>query len=132
LKTFIGISKREFISILNDREYVSDWVYTGLRCKNHSLCVIGQNIGLIFTESKRIKIKIHNSVFYKITNVPNYNELIPLFISHKVIYQIKEEYYLVKDNFNKYKIEIGQKPLSDYYFNKLSQISGYKLMKRLK
>jgi hypothetical protein len=134
LKTFVGLSKRKFISILNDREYVSDWNFQGLRCKNHSLCLIGDHIGLTYIESKRILIEIkrHNYIFYKIVDVPNYNELVPLFNSFKVICQIGEEYYLVKDNFNKYKMEIGQKPLSDYLFKKLSKLSGYKLIKRLK
>jgi len=133
-RTFEGITKRKFISIMNDRIFISNWIQHELSPRNNSLCIIARNIGLTFVQSKKTT-KLPNSnnhAFYKIIDIPNYNEIIKLFNSLNVISKIGDEYYIVKDNFNQFKKEIKELPFSDYSFKKLSSLTGYKLKKKLK
>ena len=133
-RTFEGITKRKFISIMNDRIFLSNWIQHELVPRNNSLCIIAHNIGLIFVQSKKTT-KLPNSnnhAFYKIIDIPNFYNHINLFNALNVISNIDGEYYIIKDNFNQFKKEIKEPPFSDYYFRKLSSITGYKLKKKLK
>lgn len=133
MKTFEGLSKRNFIFMMNDRSFESNWSIYGF-VYNHRLCIIGGNIGLEVVNSKKTisPPNSRNNAYYKVVDIPNYNELIPIFNSLKVLKKIGEEFYIVKDNFNVYKKNIGHKPFSEYYFKKLSELSGYKLIKKIK
>lgn len=133
MRTFEGLSKKSFINILNVRSFVSNFECHGF-VFNNPLCIIGYNIGLKTVNGKKI-LRTSNSMnhnYYKIIDVLNYDELIPIFNSFKVLQKIGKEYYIVKDNFNLYKEEIGEKQLSPYYFKKLSGLTGYKLIKTIK
>jgi hypothetical protein len=133
-KTFEGLTKRKFLSIINDRIFVSDWTHHQLMPRNYSLYILGKKIGLSFIESKKL-IKPQNSnnhAFYKIVDIPNYDKFINLFNSLHPISKIDDDYYIVKDNFNHYLEEINQPRLSDYSFKKLSTLTGYKIIKKLK
>lgn len=133
-RTFVGMTKRKFISIMNDRIFERNWIQHEIVPRNNSICILGKYIGLVYVESKK-STKVSNSnyhAFYKIVDIPNYGEFINLFNSFKVIIEIKEEYFIVKENFNRFRKETNQLPLTDYYFKKLSNLTGYKLIKKMK
>jgi hypothetical protein len=130
MKTFEGLSKRDFIKMLNDFEFTR---VTRVYVFNHPLCRLSFSLGLDFQEGKKRYVNHKEGTIYrKFVDVTNYNELIPLFIELKVITQIGDEYFIVKDNLNTYRVRVGLKPLTPYFFNKLSGFSGYKLVKKLK
>ena len=115
-RTFVGMTKRKFISIMNDRIFERNWIQHEIVPRKKSTKVSNSNY----------------HAFYKIVDIPNYGEFINLFNSFKVIIEIKEEYFIVKENFNRFRKETNQLPLTDYYFKKLSNLTGYKLIKKMK
>ena len=135
MKTFERLTKKSFIKELNDRVY-DNWIGQrgGYRFKN-SLCYIGSNIGLNIVESRtKTKGVPSNSinVFYIIDNIPNYITLIKHFNLSNSIGVIGNDGYLIKDNFNAYRESIGLKRFTPANFNKLKELSGYKLTKDAK
>lgn len=133
MKTFNGLTKRNFIKMINDRKYVRGWEKHGFEF-NNTLVYVGLNIGLTFVKgsSQLNAPDSGNSIFHKIIDVSNYDEIIPIFNSFNVIQQIGDEYYIVKDNFNEFKKSVNQETFSEYYFKKLSSLTGYKLIKKIK
>ena len=120
------LSKKQFLEILNDVEWSSpnrQFYY------KHSLGRLSFSMGFEFVDSKRLELK--DGVFRKkIIDITNYSENTLIFNSLRVLIPKGNELFLVKDNFNEYRIRVGLDPLSPYFFKKLSDFTGYPLIKK--
>lgn len=137
IKSLEGITKKEFIKLLNQMEYRSDWSEVGFFFV-HPICYIGKNIGLKYIENPNERINVinkQNAIFYPFIDVKNFDELVPLFNSFKPIQVIDNKHYIIRDNYNKFLKSIGREEYNLYWFRKLKNLNSitnnYELIKKI-
>jgi UV DNA damage repair endonuclease len=136
MKTFKRISKERLIDELNERTFCFN---NRKYFINNGLGEIAFHIGLDIveskTEAKGDKYANFNNRFKLVTDITNYDSIIKQFNLSNSIGVIKTDAYIIKENFNTYRVSIGLEPLNTHQFNKLKEMvnkvksSGYKLTK---
>jgi UV DNA damage repair endonuclease len=136
MKTFKRISKERLIDELNERTFCFN---NRKYFINNGLGEIAFHIGLDIveskTEAKGDKYANFNNRFKLVTDITNYDSIIKQFNLSNAIGVIKTDAYIIKENFNTYRVSIGLEPLNTHQFNKLKEVvnkvksSRYKLTK---
>lgn len=138
MKTFKRITKERLIDELNERTFCFNnrkyFINNGL---GEIAFYIGLDIVESRTQAKGDRYANFNNRFRIITDITNYDGIIKQFNLSNSIGVIRTDAYIIKDNFNTYRVSIGLEPLNTYQFNNLKEMvnkiesSGYKLTKNI-
>ncbi len=74
----------------------------------------------------------YQRAFYELIDVPNFETNAAKLNSHQVLKINKDDVYILKDNLNLFRSEIGLNPLTLHFFKKLSSKTYFKLVKNQK
>jgi hypothetical protein len=140
MKTFETLTKEEFISLVNNRKW-SNWNERMLFPNENIGDKIGvgkiglfgmYTMGFTFTESNRTIDADFMRVINEVIDIPEYDDNVLKFKEQKVMQCISDDVYVLKDNLNKFRLDIGLVPLTAGHFTKLSNLTGLKYIKTQK
>jgi hypothetical protein len=144
MKTFETYTKIDFIEAINKGTW-SNWLeryeypneFKTINSKTYVdkgiLVLFGlKTMNLNFILGTKTISGGYQRVFYEIIDIPNFDDRVSKLNSNEVLKIIDNDVYILKDNLNLFRQEIDLKPLSEYYHNKLSSYTGFKLVKNRK
>ena len=141
MRTFETYTKEEFITAFNLSKW-SNWNERMVfpdefdRTGKDTFPSVGllpvfamKTMGLEFVKGYRSIDADYMRTFKELIDIPNYEEVVAKFNKHNVMQVYNNQRYILKDNFNLFREEIGLPTLSNHYFGKLAYSTSMELVK---